>query len=405
IIFSLLTVGLFSSSAVQAQSDMDLNEIASESALGRVVVQQIRGETPASQLGPHFRGGDSVIANESYNGDLYIGAGTAQVLGTVEGDLLAAGGSISVDGTVTEDARIAGGNITFNGDVGGNVTVLGGTVTFGPNSTVAGSVVVFGGNITMQGSILGNVYGGAGAASLNGSVGQNVNLDAGSLNVSPSASVSGSLIATVEEQSEISPEAQIAGMSDIKVREKSDKKVNVQQAAGISAAGIFSQFIFGSLMSLAGGLLLLWLLPGWFTQLARTIEVSPGPALGWGLVYIFMMPIVFVFLLLTVIGIPLAFLTLLIWITNAIIASWITALVIGRWLADKNEWSWIEGRYTQLVVGVLVLNAISLIPIIGWLLGFAAFVLGMGALLLWIKSLFFVDTEVVPATRTARKRK
>lgn len=411
--FSILTLLFVATNAVHAQSSSDFDRMASESALGRMVLQQMSSESSSNQFGPHFRGGENVVANDTYSGDLYIGAGSVQMGGTVSGDLLIGGGSIFVDGSVAEDVRIAGGNITFNGDIGGNVTVLGGSITFSPTSTVKGSVVIFGGNVTLQGAIDGNVYGGVGAATLNGLIGQNVSIDAGTLTVSPSASISGSLVATVQEKGNISPNAQIIGSSDIQVREKNDVNMDSKQMAGPSAAGLVGQFVFGSLMSVVGGLLLLWLLPSWFTQLVRIVEISPGQALGWGLVFIFMMPIAFIFLLITVIGIPLAFLTLLIWICNAIIASWISAYVIGRWLADKNDWSWIEGKYTQLIVGALVLNAVSLIPIVGWLLGFAAFVLGMGSLLIWIKSVLFLSEEmekpsqarVSVAAKTSKKRK
>lgn len=394
------------SGSVDAQ-DNDLDEIASQSAVGRIVAQQNRGVITPDQPGPHFRAGQSLNLTETYNGDLYASGGTVLVSGTVQGDLIVAGGTVTINGTIAEDLRVAGGTVLVNGPVNGEVTVTGGTVTFTSASRVGGSVVAFGGTLNIQGNVGGNIIGAAGTVSLDGNVGRNVTLDAGTLNIPATASISGSLSAMVGNTASVAPEARIAGGRDIQMSEAMrDGEDNQRRAGLLGALGLsfLTDFLLGSLMAIAGGSLLLYLLPRLFTQSAEAIENVPLASAGWGLAFLLLVPILFIVLLVSVVGVPLAFIILFLWIIDLIVAPWIAAYALGRLIAGRTDAEWLTNSFIQLIVGVVVLNFIGLVPVIGWLIKFIAMIMGMGALFIWKKSQI-VPYEVATQTRPVEERR
>lgn len=369
-----------------------------QSALEKVVAAQTASASGAAQLGPHFRAGDSVVISDTYNGDLYAAGGNVQVIGTVDGDLLAAGGSILIDGTITQDLRIAGGNIVINGTIEKDVTVMGGNITFTPQSKVMGSVIVFGGSVSMQGIVDGNVYGGTGNMNASGSIGNNFTVDSGSLTISPGASISGMLTARFSESSSIDESVSVAGSSDVQqVRESNPEEptalANQEEEKSWLEAGLLAKYIFGSLMAIVGGLLMLYVFPSVLLNSADTIEKTPWSAAGWGVVTLLIAPLLFVLLLVTVVGIPIAFILLFFWIIGLIVATWVSSFVVGRWLYSQFQLSWMKTNWVQLTVGVLLLQLVVMIPVIGWLVSMAALFLGLGSVFIWLKTTIKVDKK------------
>jgi len=93
-----------------------------------------------------FKGGEEVVIgpDEVIEDDLYVGAGTITIEGTIKGDLVAAGSEITVNGTVEGDLIAAGGYITINGDIEDDARIAGGTLTLGPNARIGDDVLAAG---------------------------------------------------------------------------------------------------------------------------------------------------------------------------------------------------------------------------------------------------------------------
>jgi hypothetical protein len=143
-----------------------------------------------SLLDGKLRTGDtvSVPSGETFDGNLYLFAGTATVDGTVDGDLtafagqvtvngdvtgdlLVAGGTVTVNGDVTGDVRTAGGQVSLNGAIGEDLLVSGGQVTLAGGGAVAGDAIASGGTLSIAGSIEGSLEGSAGTYSRTGDIG------------------------------------------------------------------------------------------------------------------------------------------------------------------------------------------------------------------------------------------
>ena len=90
-------------------------------------------------------------------------------------------------------------------------------------------------------------------------------------------------------------------------------------------------------------------------------------------------PFVFIILLSTLIGIPLAFLMLLVFITSMMISSVYSAIVIG-WSVLKLFKHKTNNSFLFALIGVFVLGLIISVPLVGWLIGLGAYLSGLGAL-------------------------
>src|SRR3712207_5635733 len=84
------------------------------------------------------RGGQNVTidADEVSEDDLYVGAETVRVEGTVRGDLVAAGGTVRMNGTVEGDISSAGQTGIVNGTVEDDVRIAGQALLIGEDAQI-----------------------------------------------------------------------------------------------------------------------------------------------------------------------------------------------------------------------------------------------------------------------------
>src|SRR6202022_4539074 len=132
---------------------------------------------------------------------------------------------------------------------------------------------------------------------------------------------------------------------------------------------------------LALGLLLIFLLPGWSTRAIDTERAQPWASLGIGAAILVITPIVA--LIVFIVGIFLGFwwlglLLIPLWILALAIGYVVSGFLVGRLIFAQLGW----GRYHDalaLLAGLFVLAVVGIIPVIGWLVGLVALILGAGA--------------------------
>lgn len=278
-----------------------------------------------------FKGGEEVIIGpeEVIGDDLYVGAGTIRVDGTIKGDLVAAGGEIIVNGAVEGDLIAAGGYITINGDVEDDARIAGGTLTLGPNawigddvfaagysfdaaagSTIGGSLFLGGYQARLAGKVEEDVHGGMGALEITGRIGGNVKVNVGEpdpdfermlpflqmwtpapmiapgLRVAKGAEIGGQLTYTSGSQGEIAPEAEIAGgivyQTPVPPPVEEAKVVTPQQVA----LNWFLDHLRRFIALLVVGLILVWIVPGPMREAAKALQTRPWGSLGWGVLVV-----------------------------------------------------------------------------------------------------------------------
>jgi len=123
------------------------------------------------------------------------------------------------------------------------------------------------------------------------------------------------------------------------------------------------------------GLVLLWLVGRGANRIVEAGRTGIGPAIGWGLLAFFGLPILGIIALVTIVGIPLGLGVLAALGLLYAVGYSATAWIVGRSIL-REPTAWI----LAFLVGWGILRVLALIPVLGGLVGFAAVVFGLGAL-------------------------
>jgi hypothetical protein len=329
-------------------------------ALAVVLVVSMPALVGVAAAEERFGGTVVVEEGETVSDDLQAVGGTVVVRGTVDGNLEAFAGSVVLaeGGTVTGNVQGAAGSVTIAGSVGENVEIAGGSIDVAETATIAGDVDTGAGSFTLDGRVDGTVRVGAGSILLGStaSVGGDFLYD-GDLSQGDGATVDG----------ELRQDDSISGGGF--------------QGAGFQVASwLFTAY--GIAVTLVFGAVVLALLPGVAAATVTDTREQPARTVGVGFLALFAGPALFAALLLTVVGIPLAFLWLLVYGLLVLVGFVLGEYAVGAWLLSLADY---ENRWVALLVGVLAVFAVGEVPILGGLVEFVVLLLGLGALaaVLW----------------------
>jgi hypothetical protein len=321
------------------------------------------------------RGGDivgsggTIRVTDSVPGDVMLAGNELAFSGATGGDYLGAGGDQRVSGRVHGSARLAGGNVLVTAVIDRNATIAGGNVELREGGVVTGNAYLVGGNIVVEGTVRQLLRATGGTINIAGSVGD-VNVSAGRLRVGPNARIDG----------------------DLRYRVPADN-VQIDSAATITGQMIavpprdwsrvwWMLRLFWGLGFLLAGAVLVALLPGIAQTAADGLRTRPGVALGLGVMWLILLPLLIGVVAVTVIGVPLAMLLLGTYLIVMYLAGIVLALAIGR-LALRNREGSGRGRLVAaFLLGGLALMLVSWIPVAGTLAIVLAIVLGSGALVM-----------------------
>jgi uncharacterized RDD family membrane protein YckC len=244
---------------------------------------------------------------------------------TVPGNAVAVMGPVTIDGTVEGNAVAVMGSNTVNGTVEGNVVVVLGTLHLGPNSKVEGNAVSVGGRIDRA----------------------------------PGSIVNGEI---VEQGHGLDFSENSGAMSWWNHGLRMGRPV---------AFGPNLNFLWLLNICLIGLYLLLSVaFPNGIRKCGDTLVNRPGLTFLTGILAILALPVVFILLLVTVVGIPVAVIVLPL--------SILAALLFGRAAINSLVGRSILGKDAHpalsVLVGSLVMLALYLVPLVGLMLfAFVAF--------------------------------
>lgn len=331
----------------------------------------------------YFAGGDTVTVLGTINGDAYVGGGNVTFDGTVNGDIIAAGGNVVIRGNV-QNVRVAGGQVTISGNVEKNVTALGGNITLTDTATVSGSVVAGGGTITLDSPIGQGATLGGGTITIEDTVNGDVTAASGQLILHPDARVNGNLLYTSDEQAEIMPGASISGKLAHTIPQKNTNQE--ENAKEFFSMGLIAAKLMEAVSLLVIGLLLVLLAPRYVARIADGIAEKPWKSLGVGLLALIVVPVVVVLLMATIIGIPLAIILGVLFAITMYASKLFVIYLIGAKISVT--FSKKIHPVLILMVGLLIYEVVSLLPIIGSIMDFAVLLAGIGGLLLQKKEMY-----------------
>lgn len=361
------------------------------------------------------------------NGDLVVVGGTVTINGTVTGNLMAAGQSVTMNGKVGTDALLAGYALTVGGTVTKNIIAAGFSLEQKDEASVGGDLVFAGyqailaGNIGQDGVVSGS------ALNLRNTVGRNMTVGVGGsstsrslppgfpyysnmptvptipngLTLEASSHIGGNLMYSADVPVSI-PAGMVAGQTTFTRNSTSARPApNPGARAGAWLVGQLRNLITLLLV----GALMMWLVPGWTREIAGIVERKTWPSLGWGVVGVVTFAVVMLTLLLVTVLLFIIFLVVslggLAWpiaglgslgmaATNfGFTMVWnfasriVISLLLGQLVLRLFKSPAAEHRWWPMLLGVAIFVIISAIPVLGWLAGLAAALLGLGAVGLW----------------------
>lgn len=304
--------------------------------------------------GPQFYTGLIVDVSGQVDGDVYASGQSVTISGDVTGDVIAAAQTITVTGTVDGNVRLAGQDVTVTGAVSRSGTVFASTFTVADAASFGDDVVGAAGNVRVAGQVGRDLILSVGQLTIDGQVGRNLTY----YSDSDARIADGAVDGTVERiepphtpRAEVSPWAAVAGWF----------------------LGLLYALVALSLVTLLAGLLF----PRWLQKVTDHLVPSPWKALLVGLVASIAVPVALLFLLVTIIGAPLAFAGMLVWVLLTLATFVYAAFYLGRLVLRGAP----HPVVTALVGGVILIVALQIpwLNIVVWL---AMVFFGLGAQLL-----------------------
>jgi len=339
---------------------------------------------PADQVieGDHFAAGEIVEISGTVNGDLYVAGGQVFIDGQVNGDVLAAGGQVFLTGNVSQNARIAAGQLTVSGTVGRNLSIAAGNTEITKDAVVSGNLTAGAGNLIHYGVIEGQIKAGVGNLTLAGSVGNNVEAAVGTIRVSSTANLGGNLTYYSEEEGSIDQSAQIAGNTQRKqppaeIQAPSEESVN-KFVSSISRFTTLTSIVTTAVLAV----ILIKLYPNYTKKAGSTLAQKLWLSLGIGILLLIIAPILIFFVAITILGLPLAFITGFILFLYVYVARIYAMLAIGNILFSLANKEKEMGLVWSFLLGFAIWYALSLLPFLGGLLKLFLTIAAVGAALL-----------------------
>ncbi len=342
-----------------------------------------------------YLAGSTVTMAGTVHGDLFCAGQNVDITGTVEGDVFCAGQTLHVSGTVLGSVHVAGQTVTLSGPVGHSLTAFGQSVTVESDAVVNLDATIFGSALQLDGKVTRDAVLGGQDVTLMAAIGRNVTATSEHLTLASGDKIGGNLEYTSRNQVQVDNGAAIAGSTT------RHEPAMHQRADRSWAAGLGVLYWFGA--ALFFGLILLGLAPRTFVNIQRLQLWQSGWSLLAGLITLVMVPIIAVLLMVTVIGVPVGFALLLLWLV-ALFASYVySAYTIGAWVAEQAKWKLLWARALALLLGTVILALLMLIPVAGGLFGLLALVWGMGGITLAFGA-YIREGNRPASTKVAAKR-
>jgi len=340
-------------------------------------IKKIIIDEPQPINGPLFKAAETILLKGEVNGDVFLVGGEILVDATINGDLVVVGGKVDIRGHVRDDLRVGGGQIDVNALVGDDVTMAGGQVTLDEDTKITNTLFVVGGLIEANSQVDNLTWLGGGQVRFNGQAKKDLTIEAENVDVFSKANVAGNFTINSVEDPNISDQATVSGklIKNKKAQPAPKQPTLTKKFTAFMAIKKLAGLFFDILV----GLLLIVLLPKLTQELTKTAINKSSQALGWGFLKLIVVPIIGVFFMISLIGIPLAVLIFMAYWFSLYFAKLVISLAIGTKIFNDNNF---KKPYQSFILGAIIVSILKIIPVIGWLAYAILIILGLGAIAL-----------------------
>jgi hypothetical protein len=340
-------------------------------------------DVDATVSGDAFLAGGEVSTAGVLEDSAYAAGGRLRLTSDVADDLIAAGGQIDTDGHIGDNLIVAGGQITILSEVGGKAIASGGQVTLDRTAVVHGDAWLTGGKVALDGDVGGGARVTGDDIVIRGHVAGDVRARGQLVRVVSGAHIDGTLEVFSPSEPEIADGAVIAGTVDY---QKTAARPNW---IGVAIVGIIVATLIVYFYLFVVGLLIILICPGFVRRNAEILAKQGFTGFGIGALFVLLAPVVLLAFAITVIGIPFAFLMLLVYATVLMLSVPFAGTTLAYRFAGYRGSEISRGRVVLAYVGVLlVFWLLGLIPFLGSVLWMLLTMLGIGVVIVQVAPMF-----------------
>ena len=297
----------------------------------------------------YFVAGDSVSSNDKVHGLNFVAGNTIEVKGESEYGFFA-GNILNISGKVEKDLFAAGNFLTID------------SLELGRDAYLAGNTIVLNSNVN------GNAFIAASKVKLhNISINGDLSLSTANLVIEGNVNITGTL--------KVNDDVVIENESNLKV---GNKEVYEIENIDISVNNIFTELIVSIATLMVLAFVINALLPKLYIKVNEDITANNTfKNLLFGLIGLVLIPLVSIIVLCSVVGLSLGAIILLGYFIMLLIANVLASMVVGNLVLTK-LFKKEDNSYLSITIGILVIKILSIIPAIGGLISFLAFIYGFG---------------------------
>jgi len=324
-------------------------------------------------------GGDVAKVDGDVNGNLIFGGRHLTVTGHIKGDVLCGDQTVEIEGTVDGNVFSFSQATMINGKVGGSVYSWSQNIRLGEKGSIGGDLLSFAADTEVGGEVTRDIMALTSSALLSGTTGHDVTVRGDALTVASGAKIAGDLKAYMRHPDRVKIEnaSSVTGKTSIELAERG--AINNDRYSNGS-------FYFWQMIQLLGafvvGGVLMAMYPTFYTGAKQAVGYAPVPLLrnlAIGFAILVAAPIAMGLICITLVGIPLAIFTLIVYMMGLYFAKILLAAVIGEAILQRPSLNK-QDALTALMVGLVVFFVVINLPFaVGATLHFIAFCIGLGA--------------------------
>ena len=301
--------------------------------------------------------------------------GLVTLAGEFHNDVWAMGNTVELTGIVQDHARFLARTIRLSGSIARNSMFVGNTIHLTRSADIAGDVWIAGENLIVEGWVEGNVTLIGKNVTLSGTFGQDVVIIAQDLVALPGTEIMGNLTYRCPKE--------FASDNRVIIHGKEIREIIPEPSSGIARGFSLESFVYQSWLFLGAimvAMLFIAVFPAFTIRSVRGIRYSPLKCMATGFMVLGLIPLIAVFALISIIGIPLGLLLLITLVTWVYLSKIMVAVALGIWLLRRPE----PGLYSQfllpLIAGLLLVYAGVNSGLPGLALWFIVTTIGLGGL-------------------------
>ena len=282
----------------------------------------------------------------------------------VKGIDFTAGNNLNISGS-SEYGMFAGNSIKFKGMVTRDLFIAGNDIVIDSSANIARDLYVAGNSITISADIKGNVFLAAREVSIDSKeIDGDVTLTGNKLTISDNTKING----TLKYNDNIEYSNTNASIKEVKTYHVEDN--NKDEIPSISS------ILLGIVTSFLVALAIYLLLPASYKVLDEANKDKVLKTFGNGFLFLIAVPVISIVLMISIVCMPLAIITLILYGIIIYLSSIISSVYFGRLIGNKVLK--LNNVYLQILIGIVITKLVKLIPVIGGLYSFVIIVLGVG---------------------------